>query len=617
MNESSLYGEITSIQKDGSKCYLIMESCDLPQLPYQINMIRYNNIKEILPIQFLIEDGKYRYYYDISGKVPLQTFMNQKKYTYKEIRTIMSDLYRCVQQLDEYLLSQDALILDPEYMYTDPEEMRISFCFYPDKKTDFQKELVSLFDFFINHINYQDEDTVVLAYGLYQKSREENAALREVMEQFITKGGSRGSRSGQGVQKDGLRLDGNQREGNQGEGNQREGRYETDASSQDTFASADWDTGSAGEDSQDAAYGSKQGYYKGETASESRIRSRFSREANHSRELFPSKKSGRQDSRKDKKGKINRQERQNPWNKQNKQNRQDKQSGQNKQDRQNKQNKQDQYDRPHKNFICYIPDIAGFVIIAFILRYMYLHRGVISIRLTALLLFGIAAVTGICLAISSYLEDRMMPQGQENADAEETFYNDYNGYQVQKEHMERTSYADAPRSGEEGDPEDPNNRYNRQSQLNQEEDVGEELMFTAPDYTDNSELQNNQLQNPVPNPVNPIPKTVVLDREDMFWMHYPALISTEKDKRPDIMLKNRSNIIGKVREAVDVCIDGQGISRIHAKLAFSDGNCFLTDLGSTNGTYVNGSRIEQGERHQLEEGDEVRFADAGYVYKPA
>ncbi|MBQ4045599.1 MAG: FHA domain-containing protein, partial [Lachnospiraceae bacterium] len=219
-------------------------------------------------------------------------------------------------------------------------------------------------------------------------------------------------------------------------------------------------------------------------------------------------------------------------------------------------------------------------------------------------------------------EDRMKEVEPDAMDPEDTSsYDSYGTYQNQQQYMEKmpSSYdqSDWPDSGSE---ELSFTAPEEEDTLRWKEDrTRRQGIDDFPDLKIGPEKEKEQKQEPEPalGPANSIPKTVILNREDMFWMHYPALISTEKDKRPDIMLKNRSNIIGKVREAVDVCIEGQGISRIHAKLAFSDGNCFLTDLGSTNGTYVNGSRIEQGERHQLEEGDEIRFADAGYVYKPA
>lgn len=58
------------------------------------------------------------------------------------------------------------------------------------------------------------------------------------------------------------------------------------------------------------------------------------------------------------------------------------------------------------------------------------------------------------------------------------------------------------------------------------------------------------------------------------------------------------------------------ISRRHASLAFRDDGFDLTDLNSTNGTFVNGRRIEGTAR--IEIGDEIRFGDAGFIVgKPA
>ena len=48
--------------------------------------------------------------------------------------------------------------------------------------------------------------------------------------------------------------------------------------------------------------------------------------------------------------------------------------------------------------------------------------------------------------------------------------------------------------------------------------------------------------------------------------------------------------IGSI-EGLEVALDEQGCSKYHAKIEFRDSKYYLTDLGSRNGTYVNGKRL--------------------------
>lgn len=48
------------------------------------------------------------------------------------------------------------------------------------------------------------------------------------------------------------------------------------------------------------------------------------------------------------------------------------------------------------------------------------------------------------------------------------------------------------------------------------------------------------------------------------------------------------------------------VSRRHARVTFREGQYFLEDLGSTNGTFVNrGKRLSPGTRQSLNDGDEI------------
>jgi hypothetical protein len=52
-----------------------------------------------------------------------------------------------------------------------------------------------------------------------------------------------------------------------------------------------------------------------------------------------------------------------------------------------------------------------------------------------------------------------------------------------------------------------------------------------------------------------------------------------------------------------------GVSRRHASLEIRDDAVFLTDLGSTNGTYLNAQRLNPGEARIVCSGDEICFGN--------
>ena len=78
--------------------------------------------------------------------------------------------------------------------------------------------------------------------------------------------------------------------------------------------------------------------------------------------------------------------------------------------------------------------------------------------------------------------------------------------------------------------------------------------------------------------------------------------------KPPVELPDGDSIIGRSRSSV-VHIPETTVSRQHARVAVAGGGqVVLHDLGSSNGTYVNGDKVE-GER-RLADGDRVLVGDA-------
>ncbi|MDM9585877.1 FHA domain-containing protein [Nostoc sp. GT001] len=67
-------------------------------------------------------------------------------------------------------------------------------------------------------------------------------------------------------------------------------------------------------------------------------------------------------------------------------------------------------------------------------------------------------------------------------------------------------------------------------------------------------------------------------------------------------------IIGRSPDS-DLLLDSPDISRVHAKFFVKNGNYYFSDLGSRNGSIVNGKQAEKDRPYSLSDGDIIRIAD--------
>ena len=84
------------------------------------------------------------------------------------------------------------------------------------------------------------------------------------------------------------------------------------------------------------------------------------------------------------------------------------------------------------------------------------------------------------------------------------------------------------------------------------------------------------------------------------------------DSDPEITVNGFPFYIGKDESHMDFCLNSPGVSRYHAKLDRISENIFISDLNSTNGTYVNGKKLEPNIKKRIIEGDEIRIGKCIY-----
>lgn len=106
-------------------------------------------------------------------------------------------------------------------------------------------------------------------------------------------------------------------------------------------------------------------------------------------------------------------------------------------------------------------------------------------------------------------------------------------------------------------------------------------------------------------------KTIILSERKSPKFYLRAL---NRDMYQDIYMEKFPFYIGKVQINADYMINNNAVSRFHAKIETVGDNFFVSDLNSTNGTYINHNRLEPNVRAALQINDVVTFADVSYKF---
>jgi|LSQX01.3.fsa_nt_gb pSer/pThr/pTyr-binding forkhead associated (FHA) protein len=82
----------------------------------------------------------------------------------------------------------------------------------------------------------------------------------------------------------------------------------------------------------------------------------------------------------------------------------------------------------------------------------------------------------------------------------------------------------------------------------------------------------------------------------------------------DIVIDRNEIIIGRLQGHVDHVLLNSAVGKLHAELIYRDGECFVKDLNSINGTFVNDIRIGSNKEVALKNNDSLLFANSEFVY---
>lgn len=479
-------------KRDVSHNYLILrEEEKVNTASYQVRMLTGNVIPSILKCRLQGLDGNLLFYYDITSRQSLASFYEQRKFHRKDLHMLFGGFIRVMEEMAEFLMNTDQLLLCPEYIFLDIEKREVKFCCLPDYHHPIQEQFRELTEYLLPRLDHEDPQAVSMGYGVYRKAMETGFQLEHIKEAIYQNREVTGKNDNK---------DSAQKQGQKPPENNLDGA--------DNF----------GEKIQEKA------------------------DVSHLLETDVENKTSKRKKDK-KKEEPDFQKSSNEW------------TG---------------------ALLCVL--IAAVLIILLIFRYLGYLPGI-----PAEAIFGGAIILLALAAFLSWTAEKKKQKKQMSAEWRKKVkreLDDTYESSSEKRRKERKSEdlyeAD---SVQEKMPEWGDEKYKMPEQTGETENYGETVVLSA-----------GQTEGPA------------------------SLVSREPGELATIYLDRDLMVIGKMENAADAVISLPTVSRIHAKIRKADDEYYLSDLNSRNGTSVNGRLLKTGEEYQLQDEDQVEFAQARYIF---
>ncbi len=170
----------TVYKREIDRNYLILEQEEFQDY-YQVGMLVRNCISGLLKCSLSRMDKTAAFYYEITSKQNLRLVLERRHLKAIELEALLEQLLLAARNCEEYLLDTEKLLLNPDYIYLDPDNWEFSFCFFPFYNMEGVNELLELAEYLLDRLDKQDGDAVALGYEFYRMAGEENASIEQIL----------------------------------------------------------------------------------------------------------------------------------------------------------------------------------------------------------------------------------------------------------------------------------------------------------------------------------------------------------------------------------------------------------------------------------------------------
>jgi len=131
------------------------------------------------------EDGIFRF--DVTACDPFSAYLINRKLSRAELVSILAQLKSVITTLEDHMLGDANILLDPEHMYIDKNNRKIRFVPVCGGREEFTSRLRRLTEALFLHADLEDTESLRFAALMLKTSLKENVRLHELMQLVETR----------------------------------------------------------------------------------------------------------------------------------------------------------------------------------------------------------------------------------------------------------------------------------------------------------------------------------------------------------------------------------------------------------------------------------------------
>ncbi len=159
------------LRKDVRTQYIVLyaEEINAEKRDYRLNMLLENDIRGFASCKRERLDGNVLLYYDIGGATSLASYMRSGSADGEFYRRLLMALAETMEEMGQYLLEPDGLMLSDDTVFIDVEKKSFIFIYYPYNGKSFSESCMNFSESLLKELKNDDREAVELGYSFYKE----------------------------------------------------------------------------------------------------------------------------------------------------------------------------------------------------------------------------------------------------------------------------------------------------------------------------------------------------------------------------------------------------------------------------------------------------------------